>query len=85
MPFFWISGLDRASKQTTQRIDKMEYDNFWDAYLAQDKQAKAIGDALEKAMDSLVKQGLVPDSTYMWRDMCNQAWAKHVEKYYFGF
>ena len=58
----------------------MEHDNFWDAYLAQDKQAKAIGDALEKAMDSLAKQGLVPYSLQMWRDMCSQAWAFHVEK-----
>lgn len=62
----------------------MEHDNFWDAYQAQDKQAKAIGDALEKAMDSLVEQGLVPYSLQMWRDMCSQAWAFHVEKYYFG-
>ena len=62
----------------------MEYRNFWDAYLAQDKQAKAIGDALEIAMAKLVEQNLVPDSTSMWRDMCNQAWARYVEKYYYG-
>lgn len=58
----------------------MEYDNFFDAYLAQDKQAKAIGDALEKAMDSLDEQGLVPYSLQMWRDMCSQAWAFHVKE-----
>lgn len=58
----------------------MEHDNFWTAYLAQDKQAKAIGDALEKAMDSLVEQGLVPYSLQMWRDMCSQAWVFHVQE-----
>jgi len=62
----------------------MEYDNFWDAYLAQDKQARAIGKALEKAMADLVKQGLVPDSTIMWNAMCDQAWARHVESIYIG-
>ena len=61
----------------------MEYDNFWDAFLAGDEQAKAIGSALETAMAKLVEQGLTPDSTIMWREMCSQAWAKHVEKYYF--
>lgn len=60
----------------------MEYDSFLDAYLAQDKQAKVIGEALEKVMDSLAEQGLVPYSFQMWRDMCSQAWAFHVEKHY---
>ena len=62
----------------------MEYNNFWEAYTSDDKQARAIGKAIEKAMASLVEQGLTEDSTILWRSMCNQAWVSHVEKYYFG-
>ena len=61
----------------------MEYENFWAAYLDDDKQAKAIGKALETAMAKLVEQNLAPDSTILWREMCNQAWAAYVEKCYF--
>ena len=62
----------------------MEYANFWEAFLAGDKQAKAIASAMEAAMASLVEQGLVEDSTMMWKGLCSQAWASHVENYYFG-
>lgn len=62
----------------------MKYNNFWEAFTSDDEHALAIGKALEKAMASLVEQGLTEDSTSLWRSMCNQAWAFHVEKYYFG-
>ena len=58
----------------------MEYANFMEALIAGDKQAKAISSAMETAMNSLVKQGLVEDSTVMWKGLCSQAWASHVEK-----
>jgi hypothetical protein len=57
----------------------MEYANFTQAFLGGDKKAEAIALAMDTAMASLVKQGLVENSTGMWKGLCSQAWASHVE------